>query len=74
MFLLGKVVQVLIFALNGELTQEVLNVSMLSLVVVAIAVVIGIKIRNKVPQDNYNKIIKVFLFLIATALTYQTFF
>lgn len=73
-FLFGKIVQVLIFALNGEVTQELLNVSMLSLVVVAIAVVIGIRIRNKVPQDNYNKIIKFFLFLIALALVYQTLF
>ena len=60
--------------MHGSFTQEVLNTSMLSLVVVGIAVVIGIKIKNKIPQDNYNKIIKVFLFLMAVALIYQTLF
>ena len=73
-FLFGKLVQVIIFAMHGSFTQEVLNTSMLSLVVVGIAVVIGIKIKNKIPQDNYNKIIKVFLFLMAVALIYQTLF
>lgn len=73
-FLFGKIAQVIIFSLNGEFTQEVLNISMLSLMVVFVAVIIGIKIRNKVPQDNYNKIIKVFLFLMAVALVYQTLF
>ena len=73
-FLFGKLVQVIIFAMHGSFTQEVLNTSMLSLVVVGIAVLIGIKIKNKIPQDNYNKIIKVFLFLMAVALIYQTLF
>lgn len=73
-FLFGKIAQVMIFMINGEFTKEVLNISMLSLMVVFVAVIIGIKIRNKIPQDNYNKIIKVFLFLLAITLVYQTLF
>ncbi len=73
-FLFGKLVQIIIFSIHGSFTQEVLNTSILSLVVVGIAVVIGIKVKNKIPQDNYNKIIKVFLFLMAVALVYQTLF
>ena len=73
-FLFGKLVQVIIFSIHGSFTQEVLNSSLLSLMVVAVAVVIGIRIKNKIPQDNYNKIIKAFLFLMAIALIYQTVF
>ncbi len=73
-FLFGKLIQVILFSIHGSFTQEVLNSSLLSLVVVAVAVVIGIRIKNKIPQDNYNKIIKAFLFLMAIALVYQTLF
>ena len=73
-FLFGKLIQIIIFSIHGSFTQEVLNTSLLSLLVVGIAVVIGIKVKNKIPQDNYNKIIKVFLFLMAVALVYQTLF
>jgi uncharacterized protein len=73
-FLFGKLIQIIIFSIHGSFTQEVLNTSILSLLVVGIAVVIGIKVKNKIPQDNYNKIIKVFLFLMAVALVYQTLF
>jgi len=73
-FLFGKIAQVIVFLLHGAFTQQVLTSSVLSLVVVLVAVIIGIKIRNKVPQDNYNKIIKIFLFLLAITLGYQTLF
>lgn len=73
-FLFGKIVQIILFALHGSFTQELLNISFFSLIVVGIAVIVGIKIKNKIPQDNYNKIIKAFLFLMAVALIYQTIF
>ena len=73
-FLFGKIVQIILFALHGSFTQELLNISFFSLIVVGIAVIIGIKIKNKIPQDNYNKIIKAFLFLMAVTLIYQTIF
>ena len=71
-FLFGKIVQIILFTLHGSFTQELLNISFFSLIVVGIAVIVGIKIKNKIPQDNYNKIIKAFLFLMAVALIYQT--
>lgn len=71
-FLFGKIVQIIIFAIHGSFTQELLTISFSSLLFVLVAVVIGLKIKNKIPQNNYNKVIKVFLFLMAIALIYQT--
>ena len=73
-FLFGKITQIILFTLHGSFTQELVNISFFSLIVVGVAVIIGIKIKNKIPQDNYNKILKVFLFLMAVVLIYQTLF
>jgi type III secretion system FlhB-like substrate exporter len=51
-----------------------LTISFSSLILVVVAMVIGLKIKNKIPQENYNKVIKGFLFLMAIALIYQTIF
>ncbi|WP_323590371.1 hypothetical protein [Aliarcobacter butzleri] len=64
----------MLFAIHGSFTQELLTVSFSSLILVVVAMVIGLKIKNKIPQENYNKVIKGFLFLMAIALIYQTIF
>lgn len=73
-FLSGKLIQIVIFIFHDSFTQEILTISLSSLIVVVIAMFIGLKIKNKIPQDSYRKIIKVFLFLIAISLIYQTIF
>ena len=73
-FLFGKLIQIILFAIHGSFTQELLTISFSSLILVVVAMVIGLKIKNKIPQENYNKVIKGFLFLMAVALIYQTIF
>jgi len=71
-FLFGKVIQIVLFTLHGSFNQELLITSFSSLIIVAIAVIIGIKIKDKIPQESYRKVVKVVLFLIAWVLLYQT--
>lgn len=73
-FLFGKLIQIILFAIHGSFTQELLTISFSSLILVVVAMVIGLKIKNKIPQENYNKVIKGFLFLMAIVLIYQTIF
>ncbi|WP_151949873.1 sulfite exporter TauE/SafE family protein [Aliarcobacter butzleri] len=73
-FLFGKLIQIILFAIHGSFTQELLTISFSSLILVVVAMVIGLKIKKKIPQENYNKVIKGFLFLMAIALIYQTIF
>lgn len=73
-FLFGKIVQIIMFAINDSFSNELVMTSLSSLIVVTIAMIIGLKIKNKIPQDSYHKIIKGFLFLMAIALIYQTIF
>jgi uncharacterized membrane protein YfcA len=71
-FLFGKVIQIVLFTLHGSFNQELLITSFSSLMIVAIAMFIGLKIKDKIPQESYRKVVKVVLFLIACDLLYQT--
>ena len=71
-FLFGKVIQIVLFTIHGSFNQELLMISFSSLIVVAIAMFVGLKVKNKIPQEVYKKVIKVVLFIIASFLVYQT--
>ena len=71
-FLFGKVIQIVLFTLHGSFNQELLTISFNSLVVVAVAMFIGLKVKDKIPQESYRKVVKVVLFLIACVLVFQT--
>lgn len=71
-FLFGKVIQIVLFTIHGSFNQELLMISFSSLIVVAIAMFAGLKIKNKIPQEVYKKVIKIVLFVIASFLVYQT--
>ncbi|MDD2894857.1 MAG: sulfite exporter TauE/SafE family protein [Aliarcobacter sp.] len=71
-FLFGKVIQIVLFTLHGSFNQELLTISFSSLIVVVFAMFIGLKLKNKIPQESYRKVVKVVLFLIACVLVYQT--
>lgn len=71
-FLFGKLIQVILFALHGSFTQGLLTISLGGIIVTILAMFIGLKLKNRIRQDSYNKIIKGFLFLIAIILLYQT--
>uniref|UniRef100_UPI00404839C9 sulfite exporter TauE/SafE family protein n=1 Tax=Aliarcobacter sp. TaxID=2321116 RepID=UPI00404839C9 len=71
-FLFGKIIQIILFTMHDSFNQELLVVSFSSLIIVAIAMFVGLMIKNKIPQEIYRKVIKVVLFLIASFLVYQT--
>ena len=71
-FLFGKIIQIVLFAIHGSFNQELLMVSSSSLLVVALAMFVGLKIKNKIPQEMYKKVIQIVLFIIASVLVYQT--
>ncbi|MDD2886691.1 MAG: sulfite exporter TauE/SafE family protein [Aliarcobacter sp.] len=71
-FLFGKVIQIVLFTLHGSFNLELLTTSFSSLIVVVFAMFIGLKLKNKIPQESYRKVVKIVLFLIANVLIYQT--
>lgn len=71
-FLFGKVIQIVLFTLHGSFNQELLTISFSSLVVVLFAMFIGLKVKDKIPQESYKKVVKIVLFLIASVLVFQT--
>ncbi len=71
-FLFGKVIQIVLFTIHGSFTEELIITSFSSLIIVFISMFIGLKIKDKIPQESYKKVIKIVLFMIACFLTYQT--
>ena len=71
-FLFGKVIQIVLFTIHGSFNEELFGISFSSLFIVAIAMFLGLKVKNKIPQEIYMKVIKVVLFVIASFLIYQT--
>ncbi|MDX4034947.1 sulfite exporter TauE/SafE family protein [Aliarcobacter skirrowii] len=73
-FFFGKFIQIIIFILHDSFTLDIFEFSVASLIVVIIAMIIGINVKNRINESRYNKIIKVFLFLIAILLIVQTLY
>ena len=71
-FLIGKIIQIVLFTIHGSFNEELLSISFFSLFVVAIAMFLGLKVKNKIPQEIYRKVVKVVLFVIASFLVYQS--
>ncbi|CAM3554295.1 sulfite exporter TauE/SafE family protein [Arcobacter aquimarinus] len=71
-FLFGKIIQIILFAIHGSFNEELLIVSFSTLIVVVIAMIVGLNIKDKIPQEIYKKVIKLVLFLMASFLVYQT--
>ncbi|WP_418179624.1 sulfite exporter TauE/SafE family protein [Aliarcobacter lanthieri] len=73
-FMFGKIIQVILFTYHGSFTPEILEISLYNLLIVLMCIIIGLNLKNKIKEDNYNKVIKGFLFVMAIALIYQTLF
>lgn len=71
-FLFTKIGQMGVFLYYGEFTHESFNLSLISLVVVALGLFFGIKLKKRIDAKFYTKILKVLLFLIASILVFQT--
>ncbi|WP_419677868.1 sulfite exporter TauE/SafE family protein [Aliarcobacter lanthieri] len=73
-FMFGKIIQVILFTYHGSFTPEILEISLYNLLIVLMCIIIGLNLKNKIKENNYNKVIKGFLFVMAIALIYQTLF
>ncbi len=67
-FMFGKGIQLVLFSLYGKFNLNVLSKSSIMLIVVALALFIGIKIRRRIDADLYMKFLRIFLLLIAATL------
>ena len=67
-FLLGKIIQLLIFSLNGEVGLEEVNLGLIMLLPIAITLFFSLKLRNQIKSHFYQKILKFFLLILAVIL------
>ena len=70
-FLFGKIIQILLFTLNDELTLNELSTSTVMLIVCSIGLYVGIVLKKKINEIIYKKIIRAFLFTLAAVLLIQ---
>lgn len=71
-FLFGKIIQVILFTSAGVFTQTEITQSLFPLIFIAIALFVGIRIRDKINPITYAKMVKIVLLIIAIALFIQT--
>lgn len=70
-FLLGKIIQLILFSLSGNLGLTELTLSSLMLLVVLLALYIGFKIKRRLHKELYRKALRAFLLLLALNLLLQ---
>ncbi|MDD2639549.1 MAG: sulfite exporter TauE/SafE family protein [Arcobacteraceae bacterium] len=72
-FLLGKIIQFILFSLYGTFTLQNIGLSLGTLSIVAVALYWGIKIKRQIDIKTYQRFIKVLLFVISLVLLYQVY-
>lgn len=72
-FLFGKLVQIAIFTTSSVFTFQQFSESSLSLIVIAIALFFGIKIKKLINAELFKKIVKMILFSISMMLFVQVY-
>jgi len=72
-FMFSKIIQIILFVYHDSFSQDILETSFYNLIIVAICIIIGLKLKTKV-ENSYFKVIKIFLFLMALVLIGQAFF
>ena len=70
-FLLGKIVQLVLFSLSGNFSLSELTLSSMMLLVVFLALYIGFKIKRRLHKELYIKALRVFLLILALNLLLQ---
>lgn len=71
-FLFTKIGQISVFLYFGQFTQEILGISLTSVIVICMGMFLGIKIKKRIDAKFYVKILKGLLFIIACMLVFQT--
>ena len=70
-FLLGKIIQILLFIINGKFSQNEFLTSSAMVIVTSIALYGGIAVRNKIKGKVYKKFLRLLLFILAIILLIQ---
>lgn len=72
-FLSSKIIQLILFSYYGYISSEVVSTSIFTVFTIVVFMYLGFKIKDKISQELYNKVIKAFLFLIALILIIEVF-
>ncbi len=72
-FLFGKLVQIVLFSVYGEINKSEITTSVMMLIVTAAALFIGVKIKKKIEVDLYKKILRSLLLILAVLILLQVF-
>lgn len=64
-FLLGKLIQLILFSWYGQITASHVSVSLLALLLVSVALSIGIAIRNRLSTETYTRVLRGVLWCLA---------
>jgi len=70
-FLLGKIIQIFLFTINGAFTLNDLSTSSIMLLVTSLALYVGIAVKKKIQLRVYQKILRALLFTLAAVLLIQ---
>ncbi len=71
-FLLGKLVQLVLFSLNDRFNQTELTSSLMMIIFVSLALYVGLKIKRRINADVYRNVLRWFLFILASSLLIRT--
>ncbi|HFU74668.1 MAG TPA: sulfite exporter TauE/SafE family protein [Arcobacter sp.] len=72
-FLLGKGMQFIVFALNDIITYKFLLQSIPITLASLVPLFIGMRVRDKIDEENYKNIVKKILFILAILMSIQYF-
>ena len=70
-FLFGKLIQIILFSSYGEINKSEFTTSLIMLLVTAVALFIGVRIKKRIQADLYKKILKGLLLVLAITILYQ---
>jgi uncharacterized membrane protein YfcA len=70
-FLLGKIIQIYLFSINGKMTLNAVSTSTAMLIVVSFALYAGIALKKKINTSVYKKVLRALLLTLAVILLVQ---
>jgi len=70
-FLLGKIIQLFLFFINGKFSLNEFSISSAMIIITSFSLYGGIAVRNKINGKTYKKILRLLLFLLAIILLIQ---
>lgn len=73
-FLLGKIIQLLLFATHGRFRLKELSISLVVLFFVLMALYTGVRIKRKIKVDMYQRLLRGFLLILSVTLLLKGIF